>query len=203
MEQQMRPRKNTGFSSSGIKGTAKAEWGEVRNFNRVLRRLDKRRVRRVMVEGDFAASKLAWKAAVLQQVLLHRCVALGSGCGKMWNYGNVLSSILAARALLETIALTLDFEAKLQVHVASKDFAKINELTQFHTFATRSEKMLTEMPDLKAKNVLDYIDRLDKKVPGMRDHYEFLSEWCHPNSQGHFFTFASLDQTTGTSRSPI
>jgi hypothetical protein len=32
----------------------------------------------------------------------------------------------------------------------------------------------------------------------MRTHYDSLSEWCHPNSNGHFFTFADLDTDTGT-----
>jgi len=193
----MRPRKLTGFNSSVIK-TAGENWDDVRRFNRVLFRLDKRRAMSVVVKDKFAASKLAWKAAVLQQVLLYRCVGLGSGCAKMWNFGNVLCSVLAARALLETIALTLDFEANLQMYVAEKDFGKTDELITLHTFSTRSESMLTELPELKAENVLNYVDRLEKMMPGIRGHYEFLSEWCHPNSSGHYFTFASLDKTTGT-----
>jgi hypothetical protein len=152
----------------------------------------------VVVKDQFAASKLAWKTAVLQQVLLYRCVALGSGCAKMWNFGNVLCSVLAARALLETIALTLGFEANLHKRIAERDFGKIDELVTQHTFSTRSKSMLADLPELEAKNVLNYIDRLEKTMPGIRHHYEILSEWCHPNSIGHYFTFASLDRTTGT-----
>jgi hypothetical protein len=197
MEKTMRPRKITGFNSSVIKAAGE-NWDDVRRFNRALLRLDKRRVRSIVVTGQYAVSKLAWKAAVLQQVLLYRCVGLGSGCAKMWNFGNVLCSVLAARALLETIALTLDFEANLQMNVAKKDFGKIDELVTLHTFSTRSERMLDDLPELKAENVLNYIDRLEKMMPGIRAHYEFLSEWCHPNSYGHYFTFASLDKASGT-----
>lgn len=116
----------------------------------------------------------------------------------MWNFGNVLCSVLAARALLETIALALDFEKNLQNHVSTKDFEKIDELITLHTFSTRSGNMLAEKPELKAENVLNHIDRLEKTMPGIRGHYDFLSEWCHPNSAGHYFTFASLDRSTGT-----
>jgi hypothetical protein len=89
-----------------------------------LRRLDKKRAKNIVVKGQFAESKLAWKAAILQQVLLYRCVGVASGCAQMWNFGNALCSVLAARALLETIALALDFEKNLQDHVSTRDFEK-------------------------------------------------------------------------------
>jgi hypothetical protein len=193
----MRSGKITGFNSSTIRAAGE-NWDDVRRFNQVLRRLDKMCAKSVVAEGQFATSKLAWKAAVLQQVLLYRCVGLGSGCAKMWNFGNVLCSVLAARALLETISLTLDFEANLQKYVANSDFGKIDTLIKLHTFSTRSESMLADLPELKAENVLNYVDRLEKTVPGIRGHYAFLSEWCHPNSAGHYFSFASLDTATGT-----
>src|SRR6266849_1249360 len=99
-------------------------------------------------------------AAVLQQALLYRVIELGSGCAKMWNFKNVLGSVLAARALLETIAVTLDFEAKLQEHYKANDFGAWDELITSHTFATREPELIAELPELAAKNVLTYIDRV-------------------------------------------
>jgi hypothetical protein len=108
----MSRRKFGGFSRAVIKAAGE-NWDDVRRFNLVLRRLEKRKATKVEVAGPLAESKLAWKAAALQQALLYRIVELGSGCAKMWNLGNVLCSVLAARALLETIALTLHFGTKL------------------------------------------------------------------------------------------
>jgi hypothetical protein len=105
---------------------------------------------------------------------------------------------LAARALLETIAVTLDFEAKLQEHHKTKNFEALDNLITSHTFATRDADFLAEAPELAAKSVLTYIDRLEPKMPLIRKHYESLSEWCHPNSHGHYFTFGSLNRATGT-----
>jgi hypothetical protein len=119
----MRPRKLRGFNSSVIRAAGE-NWDAVRRFNQVLRRLDKKRAKNIVVKGQFAESKLAWKAAILQQVLLYRCVGVASGCAQMWNFGNALCSVLAARALLETIALALDFEKNLQDHVSTRDFEK-------------------------------------------------------------------------------
>jgi hypothetical protein len=66
------------------------------------------------------------------------------------------------------------------------------------TFATKDPKLLSEAPEATATNVLTYIDRLSRKLPLLRKHYDNLSEWCHPNGFGHYFTFGSLDTNTGT-----
>jgi len=65
----MRPRKCRGFNGSVIRAAGE-NWDDVRRFNQVLRRLDKKRAKSIVVKDRFAQSKLAWKAAVLQQVLL-------------------------------------------------------------------------------------------------------------------------------------
>jgi hypothetical protein len=50
----------------------------------------------------------------------------------------------------------------------------------------------------RARNVLTYIDKLDKRMDGVRDTYEFMSEWCHPNGSGHLFTYGEINKSTGT-----
>jgi hypothetical protein len=190
-------RRKSGFNYSVV--TAAGEnWAGVKGYNSVVRRLEKRRAARVGVEGPFAKSKIAWKAAVLQQALLFRVIELGNACSEMWNLKNVLGSVLAARALLETIAVTLDFEVELQKHYKANDFEALDKLITSHTFATREPHLIAEIPEVAAKNVLTYIDRLSAraKLP-LREHYDDLSEWCHPNSYGHYFTFGSLDRNTG------
>jgi hypothetical protein len=193
----MSRRKSAGFNRSAIKASGES-WEDVRRFNAALRSLQKCRKTKVERTGHLAASKIAWKAAVLQQALLYRVIELGAGCAKMWNLGNVLCSVIAARALLETIALILDFEAKLQSHAAANNFEAMDSLITSNTFATRSDDLIAEHPELEAKNVLTYIDRLGKKVPGIRTHYLHLCEWSHPNGIGHYFTFGTLDHETGT-----
>jgi hypothetical protein len=193
----MYPKQVVGFSRRAIK-EAGEKWEEVRLQNYCLRRLVRMRKTKVSAIGPLADSKIAWKAAVLQQALLYRGTELAIGCGRMWNVGNVLCSVLAGRALLETVALTLDFEERLQKHCNEKDLSKIDELINLHTFATKSKSLIAKAPELEAKNVLTYIDYLEKKVSGIRNHYETLSEWCHPNGYGHFFTFGTLDRSSGT-----
>jgi hypothetical protein len=121
------------------------------------------------------------------------------GCASMWNSGNVTCSILAARALLETMATFDDFVHRIGRHVESKEIDRIHDLANRFLFATRDEALLDATgADKTAENLLDHIDRCSKRVLPIREHYEFLSEWWHPNSSGHFLTYGDLDRQTGT-----
>jgi hypothetical protein len=193
----MSRRKTAGFNHSAIKDAGE-DWAEVRTFNNFLRRLTKRRLTKIERVGHLE-SMLAWKIVALQQVLLYRIVELATGCTRMWNAGNVLCSVLTARALMETIALILDFDTKLQKQYEANNFKAMEKLVTRHTLSSREEDIIAKYPDLKADNVLYYIDRLEKisKYPA-RKHYESMSEFCHPNSDGHYFSFAKLDTDTGT-----
>jgi hypothetical protein len=193
----MSRRKTVGFKRSVIKDAGE-DWEEVRQFNYVLRRLTKRRLRKIERVGPLE-SMLAWKIVALQQALLYRIVELATGCIRMWNAGNVLCAVLAARALMETIALVLHFDGKLQKQYQENDFKAMEKLVTRHTLSSREAEATAEYPDLRADSVLNYIDHLEKisKYPA-RKHYESMSEFCHPNSDGHYFSFAKLDTDTGT-----
>src|SRR5579862_5058079 len=99
-----------GFVRSAVDHVgASADWADIEQSNAVLDRLQARRVPEVRL----GASKREWRIAVLQQAFLYRTIALAKGCADAWNAGNVLCSVLAARALLETIAVVEDFERQL------------------------------------------------------------------------------------------
>jgi hypothetical protein len=35
---------------------------------------------------------------------------------------------------------------------------------------------------------------------GVRESYDFLSEWCHPNGSGHLSTYGDINKLTGSVR---
>src|SRR5216684_6418471 len=43
-------------------------------------------------------------------------------------------------------------------------------------------------------------NKFEKKIPGIREHYEFISEWCHPNGSGHLFTYGEINKQNGSVR---
>ncbi len=166
--------------------------------NDALERLTARRVDRIGAIGPLAKSMLAWKVAAYQEAMLYRVVMLASGCAANWNAGNVLCSVLAGRALVETVALLLDFERRLESSLAEQNLSDIGALITNLSFATRDEEWLEKHPDSKAVSVLTVIERLDKRQGFERTlkHYKALSELCHPNHGGHLGLFGTLNQTT-------
>jgi hypothetical protein len=172
---------------------------DVERFNAALVRLKERRKEKIVVEGPFSESKLAWKIATYQQSILYRIVMLAAGCALNWNLKNTLCRFLAARALLETIAVLWDFERQITSLSEKADFGGIDKLVTNRIFSTRDEEWFKETPETEAVNVLTLVDKLDTQLlHGMRRHYDFLSERCHPNSLGHHMFFGTLDTGTGT-----
>ncbi len=173
----------------------------MREFNAVLDRLVRRRVDQIEISGPLRKSKLAWKVATYQQPVLYRIVMLASGCALNWNAGNLLCAYLAARSLMETIAILLAFERELGDCIQTTDFRRMDELLTNRLFSTRDPDLISELPGTSSKNVLNFIDEMDKRVfPGTREYYDSLSERCHPNSFGHYQLFGRRDRETGTIR---
>jgi hypothetical protein len=182
-----------------VDGLESAQAAQLLRVNAALARLSERRRREIRVEGPLARSMLAWKLATLQEGFLYRTVTLVRGVALTWNTRNFLTTILAARSLIETLVLVEDFKAKLDVSLKAHDLSGVNQLLDHLTFATRDAEWLAEHPESQATNIQTLINRFDKNIlPGARAHYDSLSERCHPNSRGHFGMFAALDRSSGT-----
>jgi hypothetical protein len=162
----------------------------VGDLNASLKRLSGLRALEINVSGKFARSKIAWKLATYQHVLLHRLVALTDGAAVAWNGRYTLSAMLSARARMETFAVMSEFERRVTRLLKEEDLGSLDALAQNGIFASRDPELTKENPELLAINVLAYIDKFDKIAKGFRGHYDRLSERCHPNSLGHNFMFS-------------
>jgi hypothetical protein len=128
----------------------------------------------------------------------HRFISLAEGVALSWNNSNVLSAVLNARALVETVAIYWEFGGKFSKFARASDFEAVNGLATNYLFSTRDEEILKDAPELKARHVHNAIDLIDKTlIPHFRSHYDRLSEFCHPNSSGHRGLFSKLDYETG------
>jgi hypothetical protein len=173
----------------------------VGDLNTSLDRLNGLRAVEITVSGKFARSKIAWKLATYQHVLLHRLVALMDCAAVAWNSRRcTLSAMLSARALMETFAVMAEFERRITRLLKDENLGGLDALAQNGIFASRDEDLIKENPETAAINVLTYIDKFDKRAEGFRGHYDTLSEHCHPNALGHNFMFSTLDLSDGTVR---
>jgi hypothetical protein len=175
-----------------------ADKAEVAGLNASLDRLSGMRAVEINVSGKFARSKLAWKLASYQHVLLHRIVALMDGAAVAWNNRCTLSAMLSARAFMETLAVMAELESRVARLLAAEDLGGLDAVAQRGIFASRDAAFIKEYPETTAVNIQTYIDKFDKRAQGFRGHYDILSERCHPNSFGHNFMFATLDRSDGS-----
>jgi hypothetical protein len=179
---------------------AEADKKLVGKLNALFDRLGGLRALEINVSGKFLRSKIAWKLATYQHVLLHRLVALMDGAAVAWNNRCILSAMLSARALMETFAVMSEFEQRVSRLLKEENLGGLDAVAQHGIFASRDPDWVKDNPETQAISVLTYIDKFDKRAEGFRGHYDRLSERCHPNSLGHNFMFAELDRTDGTVR---
>jgi hypothetical protein len=110
-----------------------------------------------------------------------------------------LASLLCARAIIETAAFFDNFDTDLSKLCEQEDFSGIDKLVMKHAFATRLKDLSW---GTEAVNILTLIGKLDKRLgkkdDGVLRHYEFISEFCHPNSYGHTQFFQMIDEETAT-----
>jgi hypothetical protein len=138
--------------------------------------------------ADYLDSKSAWKFACLHQALSYRLVDLGEATIFLWANKRWLMSVIAARSVLETIALVHHVVSEVEKAVEAKDLVKLDEIAMQQTFSQK-----TGDHGLPATHILKAIDQLAKVITGARDYYDRLSEYTHPNANGHYFFYADLD----------
>ncbi|CDZ60343.1 Hypothetical protein NGAL_HAMBI2605_09610 [Neorhizobium galegae bv. orientalis] len=170
----------------------------VLEVNEALERLGYSRAIEINPTGPFGKSKLAWKLARYSQALQHRVVGLADAVAICWNGKNVLGSFLAARAIIETAAVVHMLTVTTRNLLTAGDLNTLNDFLDNATFATRDEILIASNPSVKARGILSAIDRLDRALPGVRGHYDRMSERCHPNASGHTWMFSRLDTAAGT-----
>jgi hypothetical protein len=175
------------------------ERADLATVNAELEAVAARRLDRIdRLDDPYRQSKIAWKIAVFSNAMAHRFIALAEGVALSWNNSNVLSAVLNARAIVETTAIYWEFGGQFSKLAKALDFGAVDGLAMNYLFGTRDAELLKEAPQLKARQVLNAIDLIDKTlIPHFRSHYDRLSEFCHPNSSGHRALFSKLDQTTG------
>jgi hypothetical protein len=175
------------------------ERADLVEINEQLQAVAARRKDRVdLFDHPYRFSKIAWKVAEFSNAMTYRFISLAEGVALSWNNSNALSAVLNARAIVETTAIYWEFGKQFSKFADALDFGAVDRLAMNYLFSTRDAELLEETPELKARQVLNAIDLIDKTlIPHFRSHYDRLSEFCHPNSLGHRGLFSKLDRETG------
>ena len=158
----------------------------------VLVELQKRQCKQVtalQLDGSIMP-KMIWKIDGFLQASLARTVNIGQLTVEMWERNEAIAAILLARAIMEMLANTDDFVDGL-AHRIEKGVSlkEIDDYVMDCCFASRS---IEGFP--RAVNITTKLQKMDKKIKGFFQHYERLSETCHPNYAGNLGGCSELDK---------
>jgi hypothetical protein len=163
--------------------------------NRTLAEVAATRVAEV-AHVENGRSTITGKFAVLRQALTYRTVDLVESAMSAWSSGSWLSSLITGRAAIETVALAHEIKHQMRKLIDGKDATGLNALAQRQLYAAKVKPYLLD-PKFLAKTILSAVDRLNKEVPDVREYYDALSEFAHPNARGHRLFYGKFDQETG------
>lgn len=135
------------------------------------------------------------------QSFIMRELELANSIVSLANQQNWLSIVIVCRALIETIASYTHFTKRLTSLVKSGDVQAIHDFSLSVSFGTRLTHLAEKVDDMSMiiTNILTQVDAvLDLNGNGIRDNYNHLSEYCHPNTFGTFGFFGQHDNETDT-----
>jgi hypothetical protein len=138
--------------------------------------------------------RLTWALESFLQYGIHRMVTLGDGMAAEWNEQRYLNSAVLARHLIETVAAW--YRLLNQIHanlLPDKQIRKIFVLVMQALFGRKDGDPV--LP--QATNVLTCIKHLKEVLPQIGSVYDQLSEFAHPNSDGHLTFGGTMDERTG------
>jgi hypothetical protein len=184
------------FLTLGIELTDE-ESSRLEKIHKILGYLASRKQSELPAFEPSPRSPTSWNIAIYWKALLYRLVGTTKGAIITWNSGNTLCSFLAARALLETVAVAWHYHRAIVEALDDGDLDAVEQITQRQMFASREKAYLQSDLGMKATNIITFIDKLDKQFPIYRMVYDDLSERCHPNSLGTFQMFATVDPDAG------
>jgi len=117
---------------------------------------------------------------------------LEAGAAEM-EAGRPLATELCTRAIYENIATICDFTDKLKLLCESVDYSGVEQLVTKAAFVTRIPSFITRHgDDVKAPQILNQIDKMDKRYPNFREAYDHLSDIVHPNGMGAVIYFSTI-----------
>ena len=135
-------------------------------------------------------SKVPFKAMVLAQSLLWRSSELGRGALQAASIDSALSVFILVRSIMETSALMSKLADCTDKATSKKSIKEIDEPIMRILMSNRSG-----FGDgiYSATNILTVIDKINERMPGVRNRYDDLSEVAHPNWQGTLGLFSSAN----------
>jgi hypothetical protein len=138
-------------------------------------------------------TKMPFKALWFRESLCWRMAQLSRSALECFENKKLASAILLTRASMETCAALWYLSDILESAVEVQAIGETDQRLMKLLLGTKIDTNV--LP--KAENVLNFVDRVDKKISGFRKQYERLSEFAHPNWSGSVLLFSKPEEKYG------
>jgi hypothetical protein len=134
-------------------------------------------------------SKLPFKALWYRDALLWRTTQMGRSAAECFERNKLASAVLLTRATVETCAAVWYLQKKIEMTIASGTVGNVDDDLMRLLMGSKVDTDI--LPP--SVNVLNFVDRVDRDIPGFRHQYDRLSEIAHPNWAGTVFLFSKTE----------
>jgi len=143
------------------------------------------------VDSHHHERDLPFQANQVHIALRYRITELSDSTCKLYEANKFVSALILTRSIMETVAMLYGLHNDLEKAVDCQDTKKINRLLHQATLGSRNPEILRRVT---SRHVLDDIKELDKKWNGTMKHYEYLSDFVHPNVFGVVMPYVKPDK---------
>jgi len=135
-------------------------------------------------------SKTAFKIHSFHEALTCRMIDFSEAAILLMAQNHIVPSLSLIRALFENLAMLNRIKKSMLLSIkAGKPVEKFDDLITSVIFGTRITG-----DDLKAINISTQLSHLENEFPGVKEFYDTLCEFVHPNSDGVFLSYSMLNE---------
>lgn len=168
----------------------------VNELNALYDRLEARKVEKIVVPEKPSGFRPSNLVRVFCQSHLRRCLVLARSAYGLFFIENSLVSLIAIRAIYETVAVFCAFERQFLQLVKAGTIQEVHDFAQNKAYATRSKKMIEKHgAQVTATNIQTDVAKLKPIRRKVEEEYDFLSEHIHAASFGTILYFAEKLKT--------
>lgn len=140
--------------------------------------------------GSFTLkSKIPYKASSFREVLIHRVSDLADVAVELYEANYLVPAFIVTRSVVETSAVIYWLYQKSSEFIEKRDEEAFDEFIMKGMLGSKDGTTKYE-----SYNVLTAVDRLDKEFPGLRDMYNTLCEFTHPNWSGVMGAYSRIEK---------
>ena len=135
-------------------------------------------------------SLILYQVVYLRDTLAHRIRDLSEKAVPLFESSQLMPAFLVTRALLETVSLLYELHRKVASAIDRKEVKQLDEWLERASLGRRNVDT-----EITAPNILSALDSMNAEYAGVREMYDQLSEFCHPNFAGVLASYSRLNDT--------